>query len=61
MSTPGKVRLDYTSTLDLNNLQVNGQSFYNTVVSAETHPDLFAGPGKVRVSGSPKGTICIIR
>ena len=61
VSTPEKVRLDYTGTLDLNRLQVNGQRFYSTVVSAETHPALFAGPGKIHVTGSPKGTIFIVR
>lgn len=58
--TAGKVRLDYPGTLNVNRLRVNGKRLYGEV-SAATHPQLLAGPGKVNVTGEPLGYMILIR
>lgn len=56
----GKVRLDYTGTLDVKVLRVKGKRYFDEV-SSELYPDVFSGPGTINVTGKPDGTVLIFR
>lgn len=58
--TDGKLRLDYTGTLSVDRLRVNGKRFYGEV-SAGDYPEYLAGPGKVNVTGERRGVTIIFR
>jgi len=59
-SANGKVRLDYTGTMSVRSLRVNGKKYYGEVTS-EARPEAFCGPGKVLVTDPPRGMALILR